>query len=880
VRAARGAVGAHLPVAVAAHRAYLQAVTGGPLDLSPAALGPPEHDPTASPAVEALTARGQDPAGRLARLREVRDDLLDWHPTPYELLCALLEAEAAVALEAARAATGPRTAAGTGPTVVDLRAWTEFPVAAQLRSLIREVVRPALVDREVVALVGPGQDPPAGLADRWEVVPDRLARTRPSVVVSCDVLGASAPAVARLAAAAGCVAVGVVHDLTRWENPTDAADWLRLAARAALLRDLDLVLAADASVAAGLVRWIGLAADRVAVLGDASLAPGDGSVEGPAAPGAAVAVPARPAPGGVRVVHCLASGRAADDVAAVVVAAAQASAGDGSPRRVVVHGPLPPGGDGPLGRLLTDLRQLPGAVEVVTGAPGDRPGDPWSGPPAVMPGDVVVDASHDGRLVRRAVRTAVGSAPVLAVRSAAGLDVLGDGDWLVAPRRHGALAGLLRRLAAHPGTAGEWAAGQHARAREGAARDIDRTAAAVRTLLGSVGPGTGSGGAGPSRGTAVVLSDWSAGPLLDHLLVRAAAPDDRAGPLRLLAARHEPLAAALGTAVGPLDAADLVAVDPVDVLVAVSDSRADAVNVAVAEMYGFPVVTAEGRLFAVHVDTRGPHASVPLVDPDGTLTPHDLVVLRLAGRRPPGSGLAELSRAVRALVVTSEGACRRVVAEGGAAVLRPLGPSAPSGTRAPSRERARAEIGLPPDALVLGSLARGGDPARSAERVIAAAGWLDLWGRPTVVVLPAWTPSADRERLVRLAADLGCELPPVFVADVTEPGVALLVAAVDVLVHLGESDEGEGPEAAWTAGIRGLVTSTRPVEPGGTSARLVSPDITPLLLAEEATAAAATSDPSDPASAGPASAGPGPAAPGGLDDAWAAEVRQLVREAP
>jgi hypothetical protein len=472
-----------------------------------------------------------------------------------------------------------------------------------------------------------------------------------------------------------------------------------------------------------------------------------------------------------------------------------------------------------------------------------------------------------------------GAAPVLAVRTPAGLDLLGDGEWLVAPRRHGSLAILLRTLASQPATAGEWAARQHRRAGDGDARHAGRTAAAVQAALASAPAGEvvrDRGGSPP--GTAVVLSDWSAGPLLDYLLARAAVPGTTTGAPRFLAARPGPLSAPLGVAVSPLDAAAVVGPDPVDVLVAVSDSRADSVNVAFAEMYGFPVVTAEARLFAGYVDARGPHATLPLVDPAGTLTPHDLVLLRLAGRRPAGSGMAALSAAVRALVVTSEGARRRIVTEGGSATACPPRSPGRRGADDPrARRRAREQLGVSAEAIVLGTLAHGGDPARSAERVIAAAGWLDLWGRPAVVLLPAWTPPEERDRLARLASDLGCGSPPRFVPAAGEAGVSLLVQASDVLVHLGEPDEGEGPETVWTAGLRHLVTSAPSARPG--AGWIVHPDVTPLLLAEQALEVVAVdrgaADPDEPgaaASGAQATEGSGPE--------WASQILDLVRGAP
>jgi hypothetical protein len=195
-----------------------------------------------------------------------------------------------------------------------------------------------------------------------------------------------------------------------------------------------------------------------------------------------------------------------------------------------------------------------------------------------------------------------------------------------------------------------------------------------------------------------------------------------------------------------------------------------------------------------------------------------------------------------------------------------------------ARGRARAELGVPADALVLGSLAHGGDPARSAERVIAAAGWLDLWGHDPLVLLPGWTAPADRDRLVHLASDLGCRRDPLFASGTGEHGIALLVESCDVLVHLGEPDEGDGPESAWTAGRRTLLTSSG--GPAGGPGRRVDPDVTPLLLAEEVLEAVATRGPARPGqepSPARSDVQAGSAPPGA---GWAEQVLELAREAP
>ncbi|MGF1646036.1 MAG: hypothetical protein ACFCVF_03810, partial [Kineosporiaceae bacterium] len=866
------AVAARPPSAVI-ERAYLHAVSGGPLDVSPAALGPPGPDPTATPAVELLSARGEDPARRSAGLRVLRDDLLRWHPTPYELLSALLEAESAVALEAARRHR-PSRATGTGPVVLDLRAAVDAPSRLDVPWLVRRFARPVAGERALVALVDPAPAParagpldpvdpvdPVDLVEGVETVPDRLVRARPSAVLGVDVLGSAAPALARFAALSGCAAVGIVRDLDAWQRPGDAAAWLRQRARGAVLHDLDLVLAADRGVAAGLVRWLGLAADRVVVLA------------GPA-PDVTRGLPA-PGRSSVRTVHCLASGRATDDVACVVAAAATATARDGAPRHVVVRGALPPGGREVLDRLLSDLGRYAPSLHPV-----------GTSPEALSPtaGDVVVDASHDGHHVRDAVAVGAGVAPVLAVRGPAAEDVLGEGAWLFAPRDHAALAAVLVRGSP------EWAGGQAARARESAARHETSAVAAVARVLGTGPPEDGGAEQAPGESapgesaagesapaTTVVLSSWASGAPLDLLLARAG-DLTRDRPVDLVGVDHESLSRGLARAVGVLDAAVLVTPDPGDALVAVTDHRADAVALAVAEAYGLPVVTAEPRLFAVHIDTRGPHATVPLVaTSEGEPSAHDLVVLRSAGARPAGSGMARLSHAVRQLVVTSQTTSHRVSAEGGAAAVCSLPRPATGGTSTArdSRTAARESLGVAGSALVVGCLAGAGHPARAPDRLVSAAGWLALWGHPATVLLPGWIPPAEQERLADLAMASGCDRPPFVVQEPGEQGVRTLVAACDVLVHLGEADDGGGPGEVWPGGARWVTTSAAAAVDSPT-VRLVPPFVTPLLLAEEVLDAAGHEVTARPAGHGPAASGTAGAGP----DHWVECVLDLVEAAP
>lgn len=803
-----------VPMSVQARRAYLTAVTGGPLDLSPASVGPLGHDAAATPAVEALMSRGQDPQDRLRRLREVRDELVRSHATPYELVHAVLEAEAAVALEAVRGGGGSNPG-GDGPVVLDARSWPDDPGADAV--LLLRAVREAAGAREVVALVGDadtaavkgvadGALADASLVDRVEAVADRLVRARPSGLVVLDVLGAPAPAVARFAARLGCASIGVVHDMARWECPRDAADWLRVRSRGALLLDMDLVLAGDATVAAGLARWLGVPTGRIAVLGGRSPEPGAGVALGDRVPA----------------VHVLASGRRLDDIACVVTATATATAADRAPRRVLVHGALPAGAGERLEALRHDLGRHAPALEVLAGPP-----------PAPAAPDVVVDASHDGHHVRAAATFAAGAVPVAAVRCPASVDVLGDGPWLVAPRDHAALADLLRSWAGGPGAV---AADQATRARAAAQRHGGLVRRAVADALGAVGDDADTaGGADPpppgatAASSTVSLCAPAGGALLDMLLARA--DGARSGPA-FAAVEPDAAAAVLGRPVTALDASILVRSDPGDVVVALADTRADLVGLAVAEAYGVPVLTAESAFFALHIDTRGPHATVPLVATGtGAPTPHELVVLRLSGARPAGTGMVDLSRRVRTLLVTSRETQAQVRAEGGEAEAIGLPPASSvlAGAR-PHRADARDELGIDADALVVSCLARTGDYSRTADRVVAAAGWLALWSRPATVLLPSWLPPAERDRLAVLAHDLGCHRPPVHVGVAGERGVNLLVGAADVVVALAAG--GPGPEDLWTAGAPLITTASRPGDETR-AVRVVPASITPLLLAEE-----------------------------------------------
>lgn len=830
---ARHAGLAAAPMPIRSHHAYQRAVSTGPLELSPASVGSLPYDSAATPSVAAVSARGRDTGIRLAALRAVRDELVRTHATPYELVHAVLEGDAAVAFEAARRPAVSSFPAMAGrPVVLDARSWPEASGADPLPLL--RAVRRAAADREVVALVGTkdgtvikgvadGALADSSLVDRVETVPDRLVRTWPSAVVALDTLGAPAPALARFAALKSCVSIGVVHDLSSWERPRDAADWLRQQARAALLRDLDLVLAADASVAADVVRWLGVARDRVVVLAGR--------------PPDAASTTAR---GGGRTVHCLASGRRLDDVPAVVTAAAAATAVDRVNRRVVIHGPLPPGGQEPLDRLIRDLGPNAPLVEV---ADDDVNPVALRTAPAVAEGDTVVDASHDGHHVRRAVALAAGVVPVVAVQNPASVDVLGDGPWLINRRAHSELARLLATEQRGTSVPARQLATAVAAARSRAAdvaRAVDRAIGAAGAELSAAGSGgprrAPSTLADGRRPTTVVLSSPSGGELFDHLLSRAFEGASDVAPAPLLAAvEPDRLARALGRPVTSLDASLFVRDEPGDVLVAVTDNRADLVGLAVAEAYGVPLLTAEAALFAIHVDSRGPHATVPLVAVEGAEpTPHELVVLRMAGSRPAGTGMAQLSRQVRSLLVTSEATRQHVQDEGGEATTVDL-PSLPhrvaENPGSVPRAVARNELGVEPAAMVVACLARAGDPSRTADRVVAAAGWLTLWGRPVTVLLPSWLPADERRRLARLAGEVGCDRAPVHVDHPGGHGVDLLVSAGDVIVHLGGDGEGPGLEELWTAG-RPAVTTVAPAS-GGADTRVVAHHVTPLLLAEE-----------------------------------------------
>lgn len=811
---------------------YLATVATAPWALAPGAVGPTNDDDVVGRAADALRAavlRGTDP---MPVLRGCRERLLRDHPTPHELLAALVEAEAAAACLASRRTGAAGGRAPGGVVLVDER--TPAPAVAGREDVLGLLREGPLPVRSLLPTGAGDGTTPAPVAGSGVAGLARL-REPVSLWLGADTLGAHVAAAAVALADPGCVGVAVVDGLEDHLRPADAAVWLRTRARAALLPVHDLVLTADRCTAEDLVRFGGVARDRVVVVPGPPPVRPEASGE-PSRPGDVVVL-VGPEPG--------------DDVPAVLHAlhlldrVPAGPAGHAEPAE-----PAEPAGPGPLRAVLAG--RLPEAAAAVLPVVRQRLGSPAGGVVEVG-GDldpagalVVVDTTVGTRHAARLRRAVAAGVPAVAVRSVESVALLGEGPWLVPPRHPEALLAALEQLR----PAGrEWAARQLEALRATVAqRERALSAALGQVVARATRPAETSS---PRPEVALVLASYPDAALVDHLVDSVGDRlRGRGVTVRTWGVDAPTLGRELHRDVAELDASAFVRHPRPRALAVVTDRVDDAVVLEQARVFGATVLCPDTSLFHSHLRTRGPVGAAALfAGSDDPPTPHDLVVMAMGPDATPGTGMVDVSRDLARLVLTSAEAAHQVLAEGGRDAVSL--PAVPAGPDLDLTDPDAAPLGgaagdpaaaLPGGPLVVGCLARARGRNREAERVVAAVGWLRAWGVPAEVLLPGWLGEGERASLRALARRRGVAGALSFVDGAGASAVEHLVEAADVVVHLGSGPETTTLEDLLAARSGAAVVTTascgRAEEDPATVVQVLR-EATPLLLAEAVLVAAA-----------------------------------------